>query len=547
MSRTRVLAVTVAAGLTLAAAPFPNGAASATPSSAATDSGAPLEFVQTTETVDLYRYDYSGYEMPGEEMPSEEVPGEEVPGEGYNPAFGEVGLYVGAPSKRFELRATRRTYAEPIMLQSVAPDGTRTDLGADLTTGMSGLEDFYRLRVYKAGNLVHDELRDYCPNSYDVARLSPSAADAPTYPSWCSYNPLAKGMVMGIDRGYASSALGYLELDLPDGNYSLRVNVTSAWAKRLGWTGSAAATFKMRVRTEFCCDDWYDEAETYDTAPYTGTHDAAAAESARAAAYSSDAAEHRTAKAVAPTSTTTADGVPAESKPNLKSLPAFGIFAYNDGQADLLGFGADVWNAGPGPMVVDGFRPKGGPTDIMDAYQQFYVGGKRVATVRQDVFEYHDGGGHDHWHYHDFAAYTLLDKDRKPTGISGKQSFCLAPTDAVDLTVRNAEYRPENSDLHSACGFKGALSLREVLPVGWGDTYTQYVSDQAFDITDLPNGSYFIQISANPRGTLIESNTGDNTSYRQVQIGGRKGARTAVVKPWRGIDTESIFFGFGSF
>ena len=56
---------------------------------------------------------------------------------------------------------------------------------------------------------------------------------------------------------------------------------------------------------------------------------------------------------------------------------------------------------------------------------------------------------------------------------SGKEAFCLANTDAVDYTVKNANWHPDNTDLSTACGQENSISVREVLDVGSGDTYTQ--------------------------------------------------------------------------
>lgn len=114
---------------------------------------------------------------------------------------------------------------------------------------------------------------------------------------------------------------------------------------------------------------------------------------------------------------------------------------------------------------------------------------------------------------------------------SGKEAFCLANTDAIDYTVKNANWHPNNTDLSTACGQQNSISVREVLDVGSGDTYTQYRPGQSFDITDLPNGTYYIQVIANPANRLQETNTKNNVSLRKVVLGGTVGARTVSVPP----------------
>jgi hypothetical protein len=82
-----------------------------------------------------------------------------------------------------------------------------------------------------------------------------------------------------------------------------------------------------------------------------------------------------------------------------------------------------------------------------------------------------------------------------------------------------------------------ALWIREVLPAGWGDTYFQGVPGQSFDITGLPNGTYWIEVRANPLGSLYDVDPTNDTSLREVILGGTPGARTVTVPPWHGIDT----------
>jgi hypothetical protein len=81
------------------------------------------------------------------------------------------------------------------------------------------------------------------------------------------------------------------------------------------------------------------------------------------------------------------------------------------------------------------------------------------------------------------------------------------------------------------------LSIREILDAGHGDTYYQSLPGQSFDITDVPNGAYYVQVLANPDGKLVERSRGNNSSLRKVVIGGTPGGkRTIEVAPIWGID-----------
>ena len=84
---------------------------------------------------------------------------------------------------------------------------------------------------------------------------------------------------------------------------------------------------------------------------------------------------------------------------------------------------------------------------------------------------------------------------------------------------------------------RDAIWVRESLPVGWGDTYYQYLPGQSFDITGyLPNGRYFVKVRRNPNGTLYETDTSNDVTYRRIILKGKPGLRYVVVPAWHGLD-----------
>ena len=74
-----------------------------------------------------------------------------------------------------------------------------------------------------------------------------------------------------------------------------------------------------------------------------------------------------------------------------------------------------------------------------------------------------------------------------------------------------------------------------VLDVGSGDTYSQARPGQSFEVTDLPNGVYYIQVKANPANKLSELSTANNSSLRRIVLGGSKAQRTLYVPAVNGI------------
>ena len=80
--------------------------------------------------------------------------------------------------------------------------------------------------------------------------------------------------------------------------------------------------------------------------------------------------------------------------------------------------------------------------------------------------------------------------------------------------------------------------VREMMPLGWGDTYFQNVAGQSFDITHVPNGTYYIEVRTDPARRLYERDTSNDVVLRRIRLGGNPGARTVTVPPYHGIDSE---------
>jgi len=425
----------------------------------------------------------------------------------------DPGAWIASVGGAFELRATRADYDSPVVLEQV--DATTGDplrsLPADLLDGWYGLADFVHVSVRHGDDRpVLRSSTSFCPNTWDRQRLNDEGPVNARYPTFCAGGPFTRGMVWGIDDGWAVPSLGDVYYGLgwkaERNRYRIRVWIDPSYRPLLG-ISDADAEIVVRVRVA------------------RGT--------------SARRATERPGPAYAPAANVPDVTDPApETLPDLVALPAWSIDPYHDRRSgrDVLRFNATEWNAGPGTLVVEGFRD----TDEteMDADQYFSSGDDPVGRTNIGALEYHAGGGHDHWHFEEFTAYSLLDASKELVAPSDKQSWCLANTDAIDLAVPNANWVAYGGDLFTACGGPSALWVREVLDVGWGDTYSQYVAGQAFDITDLPNGTYYIRVHVNPTGAMLESTDANNVEDRLVILKGRPGSRRVEVPPWHGIDTE---------
>lgn len=533
----------------------------------------------------------------------------------------DLGVYLTTGDRPVEIWASRKDYASPVTGELRIGKGKHPKV-IKLPTGLAGLDglqEFVRVQLVDAGGRTRlDYSPPFCGGGwYDgPVRLTPDAPDSSPYPSaGCSAHPFSLSALYG----FQSSTGSVVSLDtydyeddepvvdtsaeaLPDGDYTAKVTLGSAWRKALGVSAAqGTASVKIRITTED--DDGEDDGEDDGSGDGSGAGDGegdALPEGIRSLAEgpgpvvgglvmpngkgtvtqakdgplgvriprayagkvdgtlpkrdATDRAMGRTAsgrpladpsrsEALASAQGTGASAakVPAKYRPDLRTLPAFGFTVISPDEAEeygqpgyeaepgheYLAFAATVWNAGPGPLVVDGFRTPG--ASIMQAYQSFYdENGKRRTYAPSGSMEYDPRPGHEHWHFLDFATYRLRKQDGS-TVRSQKEAFCLAPTDAVDLSVKGAQWKPASTGLSTACGYTSALGIRETLESGWGDTYGQYLPGQAFDITGLPNGTYQVEVVANPEGHLFETSTSNNISSRTIVLGGKPGARTVTV------------------
>jgi hypothetical protein len=322
--------------------------------------------------------------------------------------------------------------------------------------------------------------------------------------------------VQGVQTGWSTAILAQDEpVRLQPGTYTVTIRITKPYADAFHIPYAVRVrTMKLTVSNEEpCCKP----GPVVDRAQRPAAQPAA-----------TEPSRQRAGSVVGPT-------------PDLRTLPAFGIGVAPNG--NFLQFSADVWNAGDSPLVVDGFRREG--EDVMDAYQYFFdTDGNQTGYQQVGQMHWDPRPSHQHWHFEDFARYTLLDASKVEKVRSKKEAFCLANTDSVDTTIPGAAWNPQNTDLATACGDYGSLSVREVLAAGWGDTYAQFRAGQSFDLRGLPNGHYYIAVVANPEHNLIESNYDNNVTLRRIWIGGTPDHRTVHVHQV-GVIVEPDWFSGG--
>jgi hypothetical protein len=425
----------------------------------------------------------------------------------------DVGLWVAATGGEFRIRVRRPGYGrwEAVQVEPGTGAPLRT-VPARLLSGASGFRRFLDVRFRRGGRLAAHRTLSFCPSLSE--RVADDGPQQPTFLGFCDTTfPFAVGSVWGIDRGWASSVANQFggdiirPLKLRPGRYRVTARIRGPF-RRVFAIPAAQAQAQVALRV----------TRGFEEGPHPVFENAHATRSR--------------VRALAAQATQSPD---PDSLPDLIALPPWQLATRHQRDRDWLVFAGSPWNAGPGPLLVEGYRRPG--RDVMAGMQYFVnADGDVTGNAPAGTFRFHAGGGHNHWHFLQFVSYTIRRRSGERVVGSRKQSFCLASTDAVDLTVPGARLIPDLIGLGgSACGDNRSIWLRETLPAGWGDTYTPDVSGQRFDITNVPNGRYRVQMYVNPFGELHEASTANNVASRRITLRGKPGKRHVRVGAWHGI------------
>jgi hypothetical protein len=175
----------------------------------------------------------------------------------------------------------------------------------------------------------------------------------------------------------------------------------------------------------------------------------------------------------------------------------------------LLRFSNGVANIGKGRLEIRAGRIYDG---VQSVYQRIYNTQGGYSTRYAGSFEYHPE--HNHTHFNDFSDYKL----RKIISTSGvgsivarteKVSFCL-----IDESVYNSRLTNfRNYRRYRSCG-----TSVQGISVGWADVYNRSLYGQWIDITDVPEGEYWLESTVDPKNLILESNETNNTTRIRVRI-----------------------------
>ena len=202
--------------------------------------------------------------------------------------------------------------------------------------------------------------------------------------------------------------------------------------------------------------------------------------------------------------------------PDLRTLTPSDFVMDIDGDGRrLLRFGNTIWNSGDGPLEL---RPRHDQTaDVTYALQQLFshdeTGDFQVIGEREaGVFEFHEE--HDHWHFSDFALYSLVkaaadgSMSSEVVAVSDKISFCMFDQYAIGPNLEHAA--PSVHYTGQQCYTTGGRDAPQGYSVGWGDEYAWNFPGQSIDVTAMPDGKYWLRSIADPSDLVDETDELNN-------------------------------------
>ena len=120
---------------------------------------------------------------------------------------------------------------------------------------------------------------------------------------------------------------------------------------------------------------------------------------------------------------------------------------------------------------------------------------------RPGLFEY--SPCHHHYHMKTMVKYRLLNLNFSPVCKGRKQAFCLR--DNYPYTSNAGPSKGYH------CDFQG-------ITAGWQDVYDKTLDCQYVDITGVPPGTYYLEVTLNPKQVFAESNYANNTVLAKVTV-----------------------------
>jgi len=195
-----------------------------------------------------------------------------------------------------------------------------------------------------------------------------------------------------------------------------------------------------------------------------------------------------------------------------------------------LRFSTVIVNVGPGAFQVYGYPAQTSNGDPYGVVQQVEEADGTFSNHPTDATIFWSGDGHNHYHVRDLQEMTLQNLNAVVLARGAKRGFCFWDNYDYEATS-GVYYHPSTTD---ACELTGGGTIPMGLSVGWGDRYPYNIAFQYIDISQLGNGDYLVEVTADPAltpgGLFVEADELNNTAWAKIRIK-RKTVTVLEVSP----------------
>lgn len=178
----------------------------------------------------------------------------------------------------------------------------------------------------------------------------------------------------------------------------------------------------------------------------------------------------------------------------------------------LLRLTTSTPNIGAGALEVRGSTIVA--PDAQEVLQRIYRADGSHWDRVAGTFAYHPT--HRHTHFDDWAVYRLRERSSGNTvgeilAQGDKTSFCLL--DVIAHAAADGGASQSAPPHYTTCG-----QMVQGISPGWSDVYDRELDDQWIDITDIPDGAYWLEAEVDPEGQVLEEPDGEANNITRVAI-----------------------------
>lgn len=209
---------------------------------------------------------------------------------------------------------------------------------------------------------------------------------------------------------------------------------------------------------------------------------------------------------------------PAQLLPDLQILSSYlsgwSVNTTSTGGRELR-FATALANGGLGAFEINATstivtNPDGSQSQLVN--QKIFNTDGTYSLRPAGSFTYHPEHGHFHF---DSMAVTQLRLRPGGTGVGAviasgpKVSFCL-----LDST----RFNPGLANSPALAAYLTCTAGTQGISVGWADIYSAGLPGQSIDITGIPNGDYWLEVTADPLNAIQETDETNNTARIPITI-----------------------------